>query len=342
MFVINHQNPIRCLIVMVFVIGILGCTLPLHAQNQVVEPDSAIAMPSYSYGAKAMTVDQHIFIVANHTWPGVRTMKFDQNGQPGTWHTTTHLPDKAGYQFNAAIVHQKRIYVLGGSYKDSQSNQYVESDQVVFSKIDDKGTLGDWQFTATLPQPVRMGSAVVAGEYMYYVGGRNQRHVFMTKITEDGKLSPWLQTTPLPSNRYNAAVFSYGSYVYVVGGLVMHQRPVETSYRAKVNDDGTLGKWQRTEPLPLALASAATVQINDRIYLCGGNQGNPQILGSCIESDGHLAPWTAWQLNVLDGLTMHAATTYNDDILLVGGLKKNEQGKVQAIDKIWRINLGSE
>ncbi|MBV7333095.1 hypothetical protein KFU94_33665 [Chloroflexi bacterium TSY] len=60
-----------------------------------------------------------------------------------------------------------------------------------------------WSTTAALPKTVASRNAVVIGDQIFLIGGRDTdgqpiNHVYRAKIATDGSIFAWQETTPLP------------------------------------------------------------------------------------------------------------------------------------------------
>ncbi len=140
--------------------------------------------------------------------------------------------------------------------------------------------------------PPRGGPAAAYwNEHLYVIGGDNpfadtHSEVFYTTIvnTLTHELADWQETTPLPTSvypygvfRHEAAVLNFTetnkSYLYVFGGISnegMENRYYDKVIYAEISADGTLGDWQETTPLPVALFGMESLVMNGRIYILGG------------------------------------------------------------------------
>ncbi len=102
--------------------------------------------------------------------------------------------------------------------------------------------------------------------------------IYTDILTVTGRLENWTTTTPLPSNIYPEGVMSHeaaalNGYLYIIGGME-NAGTANSIYDnvlfAPIQPDGTLGDWQETTPLPMALFGMEAVVLNGRIYVLGG------------------------------------------------------------------------
>lgn len=163
-------------------------------------------------------------------------------------------------------------------------------------------------------------------------------------VASNAQFSPstisWSSTTPLPVGLSgHAAAFATvegasapTNFVYVTGGADSSYTPGASVYFAQIADNGQLGAWTSTAPLPAAVAfhaSVAATPFNSRvkgpgyIYVFGGAvdaSGTPTnaVYRGTLGTDGAVSAWSAaGQLPA----AVHSlgAVLFRGDIYLVGG-----------------------
>jgi hypothetical protein len=119
--------------------------------------------------------------------------------------------------------------------------------------------------------------------------------VYFAKLLQDGSFGPWSKTLDLPAALMYPAVCSdeLGNAIFVSGGMV-GTTAQDAIYRAFVNQDGTLGKWQLVGSMTTARWRHGACIQNGNLYQFGGSPDNVanSALASCemakINSDWSL------------------------------------------------------
>ena len=221
------------------------------------------------------------------------------NGTIGVWNETSPLP--AVIRDHAGVTANGFVYVLGGLQLDTDGG-YVTTNAVYYSKINTNASLGIWQPAIPLPQPALLFlSASVWNNRIYATGGWNGQtlinNVYSATIQADGSLSAWVTQRPLPVAIYAHAGVANGM-LYVFGGAINGGTTVTNKvYYAKINDDGTLGVWNETTPLPLPLNNHGAVAAGGRVYVMGGAISGGFLANvhysAPVAGDGSLGAWSA-------------------------------------------------
>ena len=251
-----------------------------------------------------------------------------------TWTTIAVLPSESvGFIESAVVVvsvgEVDRIYIIGGR---DMENIYCD---VWYAEINDDGTLSSWvRATATtggsgaaaLPTPLYRHAAAVYNNYIYVVGGIDEKgkvHSDVKYMDVSVSTTEWRSTYPLPVGLYDhSVVVTNDGWIYVLGGRD-RDAVYDTVYYAKINSGGKLyTSWRTTTPLPEKLYNHVSIVYDDRIYVIGGKNSDniPQkkIYFSTINPDHTLSDWSEiYSLPVpLEG---HAGVVYKDNIYIIGG-----------------------
>jgi Tfp pilus assembly protein PilF len=163
-------------------------------------------------------------------------------------------------------------------------------------------------------QKKRAGVAAVAvGRRIYAIGGgefsKKGLEIFNTveyaDVGPDGELGPWKYSAPLTMPRvYPVAVIS-GDYIYVMGGESLDKvytgaekqkapKLLKSVERAKINADGTLGKWTLEKvKMHFPRRGGVVFAINGWLYAGGGFGGDflNDVERAPIKADGSLGKW---------------------------------------------------
>ena len=178
------------------------------------------------------------------------------------------------------------LYVIGG--EDSSGKL---CSQVWMAKVGANGVLGQWQQTVSLPQPRAFASCVVAGPFVYVMGGETASGLssdvlfaLVDTTTTDstygglcgfGVSNAWQANfAPLAVPMSRAAAAADDRKIVLVGGLTAGG-PVSTVYYAQIKNDGSVGKWY-TSPncLPGAVTDAGATVSNGEVWVAGGLGSN--------------------------------------------------------------------
>ncbi|MDX1567029.1 MAG: IPT/TIG domain-containing protein [Longimicrobiales bacterium] len=110
---------------------------------------------------------------------------------------------------------------------------------------------------------------------LYALGGVDETGatvstVQMARVAPDGSVGAWQTTTDLPAGLHSASAAVFRGYLYVAGGADASDVAQSAMYRAKVNEDGTLGSWTQMDNLPAAMAYGSLVNFGPFLYAVGG------------------------------------------------------------------------
>jgi N-acetylneuraminic acid mutarotase len=189
------------------------------------------------------------------------------------------------------------------------------------------GDIGAWSSTSALPSGRAYGEAVAFNGFVYVTGGSGSGFsgsvsyndvVFASRNT-DGTLGPWSSTTPFPGGRREHRSVAYNGHLYVMGGVNDVSEKLRDVQVARFQEDGSVGMWAATTPLPpaLGLSCFAAVAQDNHIYVIGGETYNAQAVANVhvapIHADGTLGDWSA-------ATALPTATAYHDSVAYDGHL----------------------
>jgi Kelch motif len=246
-------------------------------------------------------------------------------GQKRDLHVTFTATTKAG----------SFLYVLGGVVN---ATSVIPGGERIPIRTD--GTLGAWETSSGLPEPVSgHGVAVVRGTVIVTGGmragssgeGAPSVRTDLARIGTDGKLKEFEPGPALAVGRFHGASLAIGDDIYVIGGLT-GLVPDSTSLveRSKLKSDGTLDLWKLATPLPAKRSHHASVASNGSIYVLGGVSGDPagvhtplaDVIRAPVLEDGSIGEWTkAGELPVT--LAAHSALAFLGQIYVFGGLEND-------------------
>lgn len=184
-----------------------------------------------------------------------------------------------------AISVGKRIYAIGGGEYGNKGLKILNS--VEYTDVLDDGLLGEWKFTSPLKMPRIYVSTVVYGDYIYVMGGESLETLYTggldeeapalldsverAKILPDGTLGEWiLAKERMNFSRRGGELFAHNGWLYAVGGY--NGAFLNDVEKAKINSDGSLGKWVREKNLINGTRYiSGYVKKGNRFYLLGGH-----------------------------------------------------------------------
>ena len=268
--------------------------------------NSTTVVPANTQGAQ-VTANGYVYILGGDGDAATTTVRYARlnangtipaGGQPGTWSTTTAMPQAV--EFAQAVSLNGYVYVLGGGLVSGRTSN------VYFAKENLDGTLGSWTQTTSFPtlaNGLSSGSAATYNGYIYEFGGYTNNpgltttnNVYYAKANGDGTIGAWNTTTVLPVNMEGNAVAVANGYVYIVGGY--NGSFLNSVYYAKLNVDGTVGTWQTngTTPTTAGEGAAATV-LNGYLYVVGGATGigthSAAVNYAPLNANGSVGAWSA-------------------------------------------------
>ena len=230
----------------------------------------------------------------------------------------------------------------GGTYTvtvtspDGQSSS-LASAFTVYRRGD--GLLGLWQITSSMVEKRSSAAAVVAGDYIYVLGGEDYSgpvrwsSVEYAKINSDGSLGPWQATSSMSTERAELSAIAAREYIYALGGCSFEGCHASVE-RAKINSDGSLGPWQATSSMSKTRARFSAVRVGDYIYAIGGDDS---VEFARINFDGSLSQWQT--TNTMTTLRLkHAAVAVGRYLYVLGGF----DGNSRALDSVEQATVNAD
>lgn len=222
------------------------------------------------------------------------------------WKHHTPMPT-ARYGF-AAVVHENKIYALGGETGDGVSNlvevyepetnrwitfpnKPVAVSDVHAAVIDgkiyvpggrlDTGEATDileiydpnrdrWLQGKSLPEKVSAYALVALEGKIYLFGGRNGKETLSSVLVYEPGKDAWSHRTPLSSPRAYSGAIVVGGKIYLMGGYDGRKALNLNEKYAPNLDDGTHNPWSAQEPMPDKRYGMGVTSMLDVIYLVGG------------------------------------------------------------------------
>ncbi|KPA16618.1 hypothetical protein MHK_003161, partial [Candidatus Magnetomorum sp. HK-1] len=141
-------------------------------------------------------------------------------------------------------------------------------------------------------------------------------------LNTDGSLGNWQETTSLPYGVLSHQCFTANGFVYCAGGsgIYVNSQTSQVWY-ATLNTDGSLGNWQETTFLPVAVNGHQCFAANGFVYCAGGKGNDGRTSQVCYvkqNSDGTLSNWL-YTASLPYGLSDHQYISINNNIICLGG-----------------------
>ena len=210
----------------------------------------------------------------------------------------------------SAVTQNGFIYAIGGG--DFTSEGLNIYDSVEYTKVNDDGTLGEWMVSGPLTIPRVYTVSLIYNGYIYVMGGESKDKIYTgaegeepptllhsverAKINNDGTLGEWILEPELMSfARRGGEVFAYKGYMYAAGGF--NGAFLNDVEKAKINDDGSLGKWSREkEWIKEVRYISGYMQKDDKIYVIGGHVNSAERATGSVEvatlkDDSNTSAW---------------------------------------------------
>ncbi|MBE9532108.1 MAG: tetratricopeptide repeat protein [Proteobacteria bacterium] len=210
----------------------------------------------------------------------------------------------------SAVAHNGYIYAIGGG--DFTGEGLNIFDSVEYTKVNADGTLGEWKESGPLTMPRVYTVALIYNDYIYVMGGESKDAIYTgeegnepptllhsverAKINADGTLGKWiLEPEEMSFARRGGEVFAYNGYLYAAGGF--NGAGLNDVEKAKINDDGSLGKWSREDELINEVRYiSGYMQKDDKLYVIGGHVNSAEratgsIEMATIQSDSTTSAW---------------------------------------------------
>lgn len=192
--------------------------------------------------------------------------KINADGSLDAWATTTAMPEALSRLGTA--VFNGRLYVAGG---DQGGTANID---VYYATLNADGSIASWLPTTDLPAAIDYMSMEQANGYLYVTGGFSGAYrstVYYAEINDaDGTVGTWQTAPNLPASPIGHSTIAHNGYLYVAGGT-NGTNTLDSVYKAKMNEDGSLDAWTTTTPLSSARRYHAGVVAQGNLYIIGGN-----------------------------------------------------------------------
>lgn len=269
----------------VYVIGGCGLSSSYYNQSELAKINADGSSAAWSINTNDFTpgrcshssivYNDYVYVIGGYRYNSgdvhyndVQYAHIDSNGNIGTWATTQSFTNSR--QGHTSVVNKDYAYIIGGSNGSTYYNN------VLYAHINSDGTIGSWTATTSFADARQGHASVVNNDYIYIIGGSNDTTNFngvqYAHINSNGTIGVWASTTPLSTGRYGHACVVWKGYIYVTGGYDGDVFYNDVQY-AKINNDGTIGEWNKTTPFSTARLGHTSVVNNGYLYVIGGYTG---------------------------------------------------------------------
>ena len=237
----------------------------------------------------------------------------------------------------SAVAHNGYIYAIGGG--DFTSEGLDIFDSVEYTKVNNDGTLGEWKESGKLTMPRVYTVSLIYKGYIYVMGGESKDKIYTgdegdepptllhsverAKINDDGTLGKWiLEKESMSFARRGGEVFAHNGYLYAAGGF--NGAFLNDVEKAKINEDGSLGKWSREkEWIREVRYISGYIQKDDKIYVIGGHINSPERATGSVEmatvkNDSNTSAWKD-VAPLYTNRFLNTAIVVGDTVYTVGG-----------------------
>ena len=269
------------------------------------------------------------------------------------WSATTPLPEALqglGAVFlpiETGLAAGQLVFVTGGA-----DGALSPKTTIRYSEVDAAGEFSVWTDGQSLPAGRAFHGAALATPFnalvdtlqaghLYVVGGIDDAgapvaSVFHSAVELDRTNAVWTEEAALPAALHSMGVAVFRSWLYVAGGAGVGNTPSAEVYRARIQEDGSLGPWESQQSLPVALAYAPLTQKAGVLYVLGGETGavspgdatlTGTRTGDVVRTPldlrtGELADasWTLNSSSLIKDRSKHTAVAAGGWVLVGGGL----------------------
>lgn len=236
------------------------------------------------------------------------------------WTTTTALP-QALQGLGAVFVPVEDgpapanyVFTLGGA-----DDTGAPTTAVYRATVEQSGALGgQWTELSPIPEArVHHASAAATAftaaldttttaAYLYVIGGEDAdgiptSTVFVGHVGLDGAVTAWSTTEPLPAPSVGAAAVLFRGFLYVTGGQDANGVATAATWRAPVNEDGSVGAWEELESVGTPRAFHSFVNFGPFLYVVGGDSTTALPAVQATLSGGELAQVMMARVNLRNG-----------------------------------------
>jgi N-acetylneuraminic acid mutarotase len=213
-----------------------------------------------------------------------------------SWKALAPAPTKRGSA--NAIVHQGKVYVIGGAglhpgSKETAVHPARPHRALGTNEVYDPAT-NTWESRQSMPTARNHAAAGIVNNKIYIIGGR-VGNAFITRASNTGLVEEYdpatdqwgaLKTSML-NPRSAAAWGTYKGKIYVAGGEERSGGPWQRTFRAVEAYDPAANLWSMLPDMTFPRHGLAGDIINGKLHLVSGDAASGGAPGTHIDSDVH-------------------------------------------------------
>ena len=191
-----------------------------------------------------------------------------------TWVTKAPMHE-ARSSLGVAVVNGK-IYAIGGSNTNGALTGINE-------EYDPETDM--WTFKTTMLTPRNNFAIATYQNRIYCIGGATSSNVTTVNEVYDPATDTWETRTPLPTARRGLQANVVDGKIYLIGGAVPDSSAGPGFSFVTVNEvyDPVTDSWATKAPKPNATGSVASVTVDDKIYVIGGQMASTLCLNEIYD-----------------------------------------------------------
>jgi hypothetical protein len=231
-------------------------------------------LPVAMYGMGYVAAKGRIYLIGGadgiYALSSVYSAPINSDGTLGVFRTETPLPGVR--QSPVCFVIKNKLYAVGGWTGGASTSTIYRT------TINNDGVLSDWETLPNFPTNFYNGSLLLIRDRIYIFGvynGANSK-IYYTTFDSNGNIGSWISIVNMPNNIYGSAIVCTDNYVFSIGGYdLSNAQYTNTTYRAAILADGSIGSWTQISNAPIAaMIYNQSVIAGNRIYFIGGFNGS--------------------------------------------------------------------
>lgn len=184
-----------------------------------------------------------------------------------------------------------------------------------------------WMQASSLNVARAGAAAFVHDRWLFVAGGVDGKRFLDTieraEIRSDGSLGEWSIVARMPEPRgfFDAQVVN--GFVYIVGGGNGEngKNLLQSSFRASLSSDGSLGQWKSQSALLVPRRCVKLFTYKGTMYALGGFGGSllDTVEYASLDEEGNLSDWNMMDQRMTVPRYVNAVKVVEDDIYVLGG-----------------------
>lgn len=208
-----------------------------------------------------------------------RTIGINNGGQGLNLNGTQDADKMTRRAHHITLIHNGYVYVIGGCVSATWCSGGLGNVQRATINTND-GTIGSWSTTTSQLNVARQrGAGFVYQGRLYVMGGYTDAGwtnpsasvEYITPQSNGDLTGGWtLQNSALPTTWAEFDVAVYDGYVYRAGGNTGGSGKTDSTEKAPINPNGSIGAWTPEDSLSSQIRNNQVVAANGTLYALGG------------------------------------------------------------------------